>query len=101
MMQKSAKQRKYDQKDGLCSIDYTPSEIEIKASHYCIAKDIRISPVPASEGPMPIKWHIGISEPANYKKIYRSKFQYDNHQVWEAYYEMCLYYYNKDENNEI
>ena len=95
---KSAKERKYLEKDGLCSVVYEPSEVELRAYHFCVDNNIRISPVPETDGPRPVKWHIGISTPDNHRKIYKSKYKYDNHQVWQAHYEMCLYYYKKHEN---
>ncbi len=92
---KSAKERKYDQTSGLCAHDFTPTSEQQRAYFYCIDNNIIVSPVAAEEGMMPGKWYIGISTPDNYKKIYKSRFKYDNLQVWEAHYEMCSYYYNK------
>ena len=92
---KSTKERKYDETSGLCAYDYTPNERQALAYMYCIDNDIIISPIAAEQGMMPAKWYVGISTPDDYKKVYKSKFQYDNNQIWEAMYEMCEYYYNK------
>lgn len=92
---KSKAQEKYDKTKGLCSISYAPTSEEKDAYDYCVKNDIRISPVAIGPGMMNEKWYVGISTPENYKKVYKSKFQYDNEQIWPAVYEMCLYYFNK------
>ena len=92
---KSTKERKYDDNHGLCSVYYNPTELEQLAYEYCVINNIIVSPYPAESGMMPQHWFVGISTPDDYKKIYKSKFKYDNHQIWPAMYEMCVYYYNK------
>lgn len=75
--------------------DYIPSEEERKWYMYCVRNDIIISPVGT---PDPGKWYIGISDKSNHKKVYNSKFIYDKDTVMVAFYEMCKYYYDKNEN---
>ena len=75
-IKKSKAQLKYDKISGLCAYNYTPTEEEKKAYDYCIRNDIRISPIAAEQGMTPVNWYVGISDPSNYKKIYKSCLLY-------------------------
>ena len=57
-----------------------------------IKQGIIISPVPAKD---PGKWHVGVSTPDNFRKIYKSRFEYDWLQIWDAVMESYKYYYEK------
>ncbi len=70
-----------------------PTEEQQKYDNYCVNKNIIISPIGINATPG--KWYIGISTPDNYKKVYKSKFIYDQHQIWEEMFNMCKYYYDK------
>ena len=72
---------------------YDATEEEDSWYHYCVNNGIIISPV--AIGQTIGQWHIGISEEANYQKIYRSKEIYDKKNVWSEFYKMCKYYYDK------
>ena len=72
-----------------------PTEHQQKAYEYCVNEGIRISPIASESGSKPSKYFVGISDPRDYKKVYNSRFQYDEDQIWEAVFEACEYYYNK------
>ncbi len=72
-----------------------PTEEQEKAYQYCVENAIRISPIAAESGPKPSKYFVGVSDPRDYKKVYKSRFQYDEDQIWDAVYDACLYYYLK------
>ena len=88
-------EERYRRTKGLCAYDYEPSEKERRARDFCMENDIRISPIPVDQGSRPDKWYVGISTPDNYKKVYKSKFQFNNEQIWEEIYKACIYYYDK------
>ena len=58
--------------------DYIPSVDETKWYSYCIKNNIRVSyfPVQYEKG----KWKITT---------------YDKYSLWQTYYQVCKYYYNK------
>ena len=85
------KRQKEQQKYRLpeCSI----TEEQQKYYDYCVKNNIIISPIGIQNTPG--KWYVGISTPDNYKKVYKSKHIYDKDQIWDAMFEMCKYYYDK------
>ena len=85
------KRQKEQQKYRLpeCSI----TEEQQKCYDYCVKNNIIISPIGIQNTPG--KWYVGISTPDNYKKVYKSKHIYDKDQIWDAMFEMCKYYYDK------
>lgn len=87
---------KYKKTQGLCSKPYRPTKNQEEASDYCIKHGISISPWAAESGSMPRKWYVAVSElNIDFKKVYKSKFQYDNEQIWEEVYKAREYYYDK------
>ena len=69
------------------------SEEQQKYYDYCVKNNIIISPIGIQNTPG--KWYVGISTPDNYKKVYKSKHIYNKDQIWDAMFEMCKYYYDK------
>ena len=94
-IKKSREQIKYEQVHGLGVYPYDITDHDKKAYDYCIENNIIISPVAAETGPRPLKWHVGISTPDNFKKVYKSRFQYDNSQIWPEVFNNMKYYYDK------
>ncbi len=72
---------------------YAISEEEQEWYEYCLNHDIRISPMGIKDRIG--EWHIGVSDPTNYKKVYKSKFIYKADTIWKSFFEMCKYYYDK------
>ena len=68
---------------------YNPTEEEIRASDYCIQNDIKISPGGVNGKN---EWTIDIDLGKGYRK---SPKTFGKTEVWEAYYNYCLYYFNK------
>ena len=68
---------------------YNPTDEEVLARDYCINNNIKISPgkVPGKE-----EWTIDINLGQGYRK---SPKTFKKVEVWEAYYNYCLYYFNK------
>ena len=67
---------------------YMPTKEEQEAYMWCVRNNIRISPasgyieVNLDGDPVKGKWH-------------RSPERYEGDALWEKYYEICTYYYNK------
>ena len=95
VVKKSKEQIKYEQTHGLGVYDYTPTDHERASYDYCINNDIRISPVASESGPRPRKWFVGVSTPDNFKKVYKSRFEYNNEQIWPEVFKACQFYYDK------
>ncbi len=75
--------------------DYIPSVNETKWYSYCVKNNIRVSyfPVQYEKG----KWKITINI-GPYKKgetAHVSPATYDKYSLWQTYYQVCKYYYNK------
>ena len=87
---------KKEQEKHKLPTNYSPTKEEDNAYHYCVENDIRISPIASDESG---KWYIGVSTPDDFKKVYKSKYIYNRDTIWVSFYEMCLYYYKK-RNNE-
>ena len=68
--------------------DYLPTDEEREAYHYCISNNIRISPGRATGN----TWTIDIFAKGKWNK---SPDSYGPVEVWEAFYNYCLYYKNK------
>ena len=77
---------------------YTPSAEETKWYMYCVENNIRISPIAKEKGMGNTEWYIGISFGNNYKKIHKSPSVYTRDNIWEEFYLMCKYYYEKHRN---
>lgn len=67
----------------------------LEAHNYCINNDIRVSPIAAESGMKCSTWHVGISDPKNYKKIYKSPEIYTEEDIWDKVSETEQYYYEK------
>ena len=69
---------------------YEPNEEEQKAHRYCLDNNIRISPGGTSSND---RWTVDIS--LDGKKWTKSPQKYKSDEVWEVFYNYCLYYFNK------
>ena len=69
---------------------YSPSEEEYAAHMYCMNNNIRLSPggINGSD-----QYTVDIS--LDGKKWTKSPKKFKSSDVWEVYYNYCLYYYNK------
>lgn len=75
--------------------NYTASEKETKAYNYCVKNNIRISPYGIQNDND--KWHIAISlgPYKKWEKPHLSPSKYDRNNIWQEFYKMCEYYYDK------
>ena len=74
---------------------YLPTDLEMKASYWCIANGICVAPLSAGYGIS--KWYVEIR--IN-KKSNKSPDTYGKVEIWKKTYEFRLYYYNKFLNNK-
>ena len=68
---------------------YNPTDEEVAARDYCMNNNIKISPGGISGKQ---EWTVDINLGKGYRK---SPTRYDKKDIWPAYYNACLYYYNK------
>ena len=59
---------KKEQEKHKLPTNYSPTREEDSAYHYCVDKNIRISPIASDESG---KWYIGVSTPDDFKKVYK------------------------------
>ena len=88
---KAAAQAKLKKLGHLLDNDWMMSDEQKVWYEWGIKQGIIISPIPKEPG----KWYVGVSTPDNYKKIYKSRFEYDWLQIWDACMESYKYYYDK------
>ena len=69
---------------------YNPSDEEVRARDWCIDNNIKISPG-GINGKQ--EWTVDINLGRGYKK---SPKTFKKVEVWEVYYNYCLYYFNKN-----
>ena len=69
---------------------YLPTDLEMKASYWCIENGVGVSPLRAGYGKG--RWHVEIT--IN-KKSKKSPETYGKVEIWKKTYEFRLYYYNK------
>jgi len=72
---------------------YVPSDEEHKWYTYCIENGIIISPMGIKDNFN--EWRIGVAFKGNHKKVNLSPSIYNRDIVWEQFYLMCKYYYDK------
>lgn len=77
--------------------NYNATREQTTAHHWCCNNNIRISP----GGLVKDKdsWTIDIS--LDGKTWHKSPKTYGREEVWDKYYEICLYYYNKNKGGAL
>ena len=69
--------------------------IKDKAHSYCIDNNIRVSPIAYEPGMKNKLYHVGVSYPEDYKKIYKSPEVFQEYEIWEEVSKAEIYYYEK------
>jgi uncharacterized protein YjbK len=82
---------------GLMEYTKTLSLEEQKYFNYCVKNNIRISPVPTTQGLYPDEWKIEIRL-GPYKKgekSHKSPLSYNSKEIWPAINKVRKFYYDK------
>ena len=71
-----------------------------EAHRWCIHNDYRISPIASKTWGFKAKskeksYHIGVSTPENWKKVYKSPEIYGEDEIWDKVSETEQFYYDK------
>jgi len=74
---------------------FIASPEQLKWDKYCIENDIRIAPVPTSQGLYPEEWRVGVSLGSDYKTVYKTPNAYLVDEIWQEVYKAKKYYYDK------
>jgi len=72
--------------------NYMPSDEERKWYEYGIENNIKISQYPTTPGANPREWYIEIFNKGDWV---RAPHVYDENTVWQEFYKMYKYYYDK------
>lgn len=84
--------KQWKKSGGAVLIEYVPSNEENKAYCWCVNNNIRISPGGMSKDPK--HWTIDIS--LDKETWHKSPKKYKPSELWPKFYEICIYYYNKN-----
>lgn len=74
--------------------DYAATEEQQRAYRYCVRRDIKISP--GGVAGVPNQWSIDIC--LDGRKWTKSPKTFGRDEIWEVFYNYCMYYYAKKKN---
>jgi len=75
--------------------DYMPTRDELAWHKACLDNGVIISPVANKKGLICDEWRIGIAFQPNYKKVNLTPTVYTKDNIWQEYFLMCKFYYDK------